>query len=101
MLGVSRKTVVFWESGQIPSQKKMAHLCELFTRRLSLEEAITSDELLDEDIKDYFIVITERAEVKRVEPHQKEMLNKIFLRASDLTENDLEKILDILDKFGE
>ena len=100
MLGVSRKTIVFWESGQIPSPKKLALLCELFTRRLSLGEPLTPEDLLDKNIADYFILIPERAEVKQVKPNQKEMLNKIFMRASNLTENDLEKILEIIDKFS-
>ncbi len=99
IMGVSRKTVVFWESGQIPSKRKMAFLCEVISKRLGLEKLLTPEEILNEDLKSHFIVIPERAEVRRVHPEQKKMLQNIFVRAANLPADDLVKILKIVEDF--
>ena len=99
LLGVSRKTVVFWESGQVPSKAKLAFMCELFSRRLGLEEPLTPEDMLDKNLEDEFVVIPERAEVRRVGARQKEMLRNLFARASELAPDDLEKIFSIIDNF--
>ena len=100
-LGVSRKTVVFWESGQVPSRAKLAFVCEFFTRRLELEEPLSPQDLLEKNLEDEFLVIPERAEVRRVPPEQKRMLGSIFARAAELDPDDLQKILDIIDSLIE
>ncbi len=101
MMNVSRKTMVFWESGHIPSAKKLAGLCQLFSQRLSLEEPLTPDDLLNKDIQEYFIIIAERNEVKRVKPEHKKVLENIFVRASDLDPDDLQKILKLVEQLSD
>jgi len=99
IMAVSRKTVVFWESGQIPSKRKMAFLCEVLSKRLGLEKLLTPEEILNEDLKLHFIMIPERAVVRRVHPEQKKMLQNIFARAANLPADDLVKILKIVENF--
>ncbi len=101
MLGVSRKTIVFWESGQVPSKPKLAFMCEFFSRRLNLEEPLTPEELLDKNLEDEFLVVPERAKVRRVSPEQKRMLKNLFARAAELDPDDLQKILTILENLPE
>lgn len=98
-IGVSRKTIVFWESGHIPSRRMMGVLCDFFSRKLGLDEPLLPEQLMNEDISEYFFIVPERAEVKKVTPQQKKMLSGLFARASQLHEKDLEKIIEILDNL--
>lgn len=99
-LGVSRKTIVFWESGHIPSDKMMFRLSEFFNARLGLSDELTPQQFLDEDISECFFVVPERADVRRVTPAQKKLLSSVLTRASVLNENDLEKVIALIDKFS-
>ena len=98
-LGVARKTIVFWESGQVPSARKLTDLCEFFSHHLKLEEPITPDDMLTKNIEDYFMVVPERGEVHRVKPEFKKFLRDLYARADKLTPNDLEKIMKIIDEL--
>ncbi len=98
-IGVSRKTLVFWESGHIPSDIMMGKLCEYFSRRLELEEPFLPEQLLNEDISEHFVIIPERGEVRKVTPTQKKLLNNLFARATNISEKDLNKIMEIIDKL--
>ncbi len=99
-LGVSRKTIVFWESGHIPSDRMMGQICEFFSRRLQLEEPFVPEKLFTDDISEEFLLFPERAEVRRVSPEQKKMISQVFVRASSLSEKDLEKLLNMLEKLS-
>ncbi|RKZ26707.1 hypothetical protein DRQ26_04030 [bacterium] len=100
-IGVSRKTIVFWESGHIPSDAMLKRICEFFSRRLGLDEPFSPEELLEKDVSKYFVIIPERSEVKKVTPSQKKMLDNIFARAVSISEKDLEKVLKLLDKLSD
>jgi len=98
-LGVSRKTIVFWESGQVPAARRLTDLCEFFSHHLKLEEPITPDDMLTKNIEDYFMVVPERGEGHRVKPEFKKFLRDLYARADKLTPNDLEKIMKIIDEL--
>ena len=93
-LGVSRKTIVFWESGHIPSPEKMGLICEFFSRKLGLDDMLMPEELLEDDISRHFLLIPERGEVRRVSPEKMNMIQNIFGRIPEFTEKDLEILLE-------
>ena len=99
-LKASRKTIVFWESGHIPSERMMLILCEFFSQRLSLGEKFSPEQLLNDDISEQFVLIPERAEVRRVTAAQKKLLSLLFARATNLPEGDLEKLLELVEKYS-
>ncbi len=99
-IGVSRKTVVFWESGHVPSPKRLGLLCEFFSRRLGLEEPLTPEDMLEKRLSDHFLLFPERGEVMRVTPEQKKLLENIFARSAHLPLEDLEKVVELVERLS-
>ena len=98
-LKVSRKTVVFWEGEQIPSKNSLEAICKYFSRILKLSKPLIPQQLLDDVLDDHFLVISETREVRKVTPIFKKSLNHIFTRVSELTPEDLEKVMKYMEKL--
>jgi len=98
-LKVARKTVVFWEGEQIPSKTSLEAICKYFSRILKLNKPLIPQQLLEDVLEDHFLVISETREVRKVTPVFKKSLYYLFTRVSELTPEDLEKVMKYMEKL--
>lgn len=94
-LNVTRRTVILWESGQMPNGPNLFRLSEYFTGKLG--EEISVDDLVNEDLTgrvEYFPVDNFQ---NRLSPSQRRILKKLLLRTETLTDARLEEIERVID----
>lgn len=100
-LGISRKTVIFWEEGSnVPSEMNLRKIAMYFSKKLHIRPSLEVEDLLEKDLEEILFVVPQRAEIKRVSPTQMKLLREIFARSGSLSEKDLEKLLEWTKKFA-
>lgn len=100
-LGVSRKTVIFWEEGSnVPSDANLRKIAMFFSKKLHIKPALETDDLLRKNLEEILLVIPQRAEIQKVSPVQMKLMNQISARWGNLSEKDLKKLLEWTKKFA-
>lgn len=100
-LGVSRKTIIFWEEGSnVPSYANLRKIALFFSRKLHIKPALEIDDLLGKNLEEILLVIHQKAEIQKVSPAQMKLMNQISARWGSLSEKDLKKLLEWTKKFA-
>jgi len=95
-IGISRKTVNFWENGHVPPEPKIATLCEFFTRRLGLLEPILPSDFLNSDLTKRIVLLEPFKKVMCLTESQSEFLGKVISRIGAFSDKDLSDLESFL-----
>ena len=90
-LGVTRRSIISWESGQLPSKANIERACRFFSKELGVEVSV--EDIIENDLTGHFEYMPFSKFEQGLTPEQRKVLNSLFLSASELTEEQLDKVI--------
>ena len=99
MIGVSRRTLINWESGEVPNQSHRKKILSLINEKLQIK--VAENVLIEKDIARIIgpMSIYLFPEVlSGLNPQQKQLLQHLFLKIESLSEETLKTIIDYVDE---
>jgi len=98
-LDVTRRTVISWESGNIPPKTKLARMGKYFSEKLNAQ--ISPENIVNEDLTGRLEYIPFGGIDTDMTPEQRKILRSIFLSARGLSRDDLDKVADYIDQLSD
>jgi DNA-binding XRE family transcriptional regulator len=98
MVGVSRRTLINWESGETPNVTHRKKIIEIINEKLDIK--IHENVLMEKDIKKVIgpMSIYLFPEVlSGLNPQQKQLMQHLFLKIENLSEETLKTIIEFVD----
>jgi len=96
-LGVTRRSIISWESGQLPSKANIERACRFFSRELGVE--VSTEEIVENDLTGHFEYMPFSKLEQGLTPEQRKVLSSLFLSASELTEEQLDKVVRYVERL--
>jgi len=98
-VGVTRRTVISWESGKLPGYDNLKRMASFFS--LELQAEISSEDLLEKDFTEQFEFMP-LSDIGREMPHEhKRILKSLFLSARGLDRAQLDKVIEFIATLSE
>ncbi len=102
LLGVTRRTLVYWEKGEIPNRKHREKILRLIKTNLQID--LDENILITKDITKVigpvsFFIYSDL--LKGLSPKKRQILQHLFLKLEHADTETLNKILTIVDGFME
>lgn len=98
-LNVTKRSIILWESGNIPSRKNLNKLAELFSSMVGFQ--VEPNILLEKDITNKVELIPRSDFEKDLSPEHRKILRSLFLSAGNLDQNQLLKVINFIDNLKE
>lgn len=98
-LGVTRRTVIFWESGKIPQKNKLESLSKYFSKKLDIK--VTPEMLLSVDLTKSIEYYPSPKFAGEMSMDERKILDSLFLSAKKLSIEDLKKVVDFVSRLRE
>jgi len=96
-LGVSKKSVINWESGKAPHRSNLEKIAATFSKILGF--TISPQELITGDLTEKIELVPRNELERELSPEQRKILRSIFLSAGYLDKTKLLKVVDFIDKI--
>ena len=93
-IGITRRTVIFWESGQIPQSSKLEAISRYFTKKLSFE--ITPKMLIETELSRVIEYSPAPEFALGMGIYERQILSSLFLSAKELSPVDRKKVLNYI-----
>ncbi|HHS49677.1 MAG TPA: XRE family transcriptional regulator [candidate division Zixibacteria bacterium] len=93
-LKISRRTLITWESGQIPHKSNIHKAAKFFSRKLDVQ--ISPDELVEEDLSQAEELLPLSEFERTLSPESRKIYRSLFLSTRGMEKVDLEKVIDFI-----
>ena len=96
-LGITRRTVIIWESGQLPHKPNLGRLSSFFSEKLGVE--IGAEDIVGMDLTGHLEYMPFSNLERKMSPAQRRILSSLLLSARELTEEKLKKVVDYIESL--
>jgi transcriptional regulator with XRE-family HTH domain len=96
-LDVTRRSVILWESGNIPSRKNLAKIAGFFEEHL--KAGITTDELLKTDFSLSDGLLPQSDFERELSPEGRRIFHSLFLSTRGLSKEELKNVIDYIESI--
>ncbi|MFP4459958.1 MAG: helix-turn-helix domain-containing protein [Candidatus Zixiibacteriota bacterium] len=99
LLGISRRTLINWESGEMPNQSHRKAILELIDEKLDIK--VAEKVLVEKDIAKAIgpmSIYLFPEMLSGLNSHQRQLLQHLFLKIESLSEETLKTIIDFVDE---
>ncbi len=96
-MDVTKRSVVLWESGNVPNSSNLRKLAQLFSSMLGVD--INANLLLKNDITDKVELLPRSDFEREFSPEHRKILRSLFLSAGSLNKTQLRKVVKYVDKI--